>query len=61
MPSNDWAAKKGGLGIGVYPADGLDAETRLKNADLALFSNAKAHGRSNRESFGPNMMGVCSV
>jgi diguanylate cyclase (GGDEF)-like protein/PAS domain S-box-containing protein len=42
------------VGIGVYPADGADAETLLKNADLALF-HAKAHGRSNRQFFGPNM------
>ena len=42
------------VGIGVYPSDGADAETLLKNADLALF-HAKAHGRSNRQFFGSNM------
>ena len=42
------------VGIGVYPTDGADAETLLKNADLALF-HAKANGRSNRRFFGPNM------
>jgi diguanylate cyclase (GGDEF)-like protein/PAS domain S-box-containing protein len=42
------------VGIGVYPTDGADAETLLKNADLALF-HAKANGRSNRQFFGPNM------
>jgi len=31
------------VGIGVYPDDGMDAET-LKNADTALL-NAKAGGR----------------
>jgi diguanylate cyclase (GGDEF)-like protein/PAS domain S-box-containing protein len=42
------------MGIGVYPTDGTDAETLLKNADLALF-RAKAHGRSNHQFFEPNM------
>jgi diguanylate cyclase (GGDEF)-like protein/PAS domain S-box-containing protein len=42
------------LGIGVYPADGADAETLLQNADLALF-HAKSHGRSNHQFFKPNM------
>ena len=42
------------VGISVYPADGADAETLLKNADLALF-HAKAHGRSNHQFFEPNM------
>ena len=34
------------VGISVYPDDGTDAETLLKNADTALLK-AKAHGRSN--------------
>jgi diguanylate cyclase (GGDEF)-like protein len=42
------------VGIGVYPDDGADAETLLRNADLALF-HAKAHGRSNHKFFEPNM------
>jgi diguanylate cyclase (GGDEF)-like protein/PAS domain S-box-containing protein len=42
------------VGIGVYPDDGADAATLLKNADLALF-HAKAHGRSNHQFFEPNM------
>jgi len=42
------------VGIGVYPTDGADAETLLKNADLALF-RAKSHGRSNRQFFRPGM------
>lgn len=41
------------VGIGVYPDDGADAETLLKNADLALFQ-AKAHGRSNHQFFKPD-------
>jgi diguanylate cyclase (GGDEF)-like protein/PAS domain S-box-containing protein len=42
------------VGIGVYPADGTDAETLLKHADMALFY-AKAHGRSNHQFFKPDM------
>jgi len=42
------------VGIGVYPYDGVDAETLLRNADLALF-HAKSHGRSNHQFFEPNM------
>ena len=44
------------VGIGVYPADGADAETLLKNADLALL-HAKSHGRSKRQFFKPTMHG----
>ena len=47
------------VGIGVYPTDGADAETLLKNADLAL-CHAKTNGRSTRQFFGPNM-GVRTV
>jgi diguanylate cyclase (GGDEF)-like protein len=42
------------VGIGVYPDDGADAETLLRNADLALF-HAKSHGRSNHQFFEANM------
>jgi diguanylate cyclase (GGDEF)-like protein len=42
------------VGIGVYPADGADAETLLRNADLAL-RHAKTHGRSNHQFFEPDM------
>jgi len=42
------------VGIGVYPDDGADAETLLKNADIALF-HAKAQGRSNHQFFEPGM------
>jgi GGDEF domain-containing protein len=34
----------------LYPDDGTDAETLLKNADTALL-NAKAQGRSNHRFF----------
>jgi len=42
------------VGIGVYPTDGADAETLLKNADLALL-HAKSHGRSKHQFFKPNL------
>jgi diguanylate cyclase (GGDEF)-like protein/PAS domain S-box-containing protein len=42
------------VGVGVYPDDGTDAETLLKNADTALF-NAKAQGRSHHQFFQPDM------
>jgi len=42
------------VGIGVYPEDGVDAETLLKNADVALF-HAKTHGRSNHRFFQTGM------
>ncbi|HEV7448671.1 MAG TPA: GGDEF domain-containing protein, partial [Steroidobacteraceae bacterium] len=42
------------VGIGVYPDDGADAETLLKNADAALF-HAKAQGRGNHQFFKPDM------
>jgi diguanylate cyclase (GGDEF)-like protein/PAS domain S-box-containing protein len=42
------------VGIGVYPDDGTDAETLLKNADSALF-HAKSHGRGKQQLFEPDM------
>ena len=42
------------LGIGLYPDDGTDAETLLKNADLALL-RAKADGRGNSQLFEPDI------
>ncbi len=42
------------VGIGVYPADGTDAETLLKCADLALI-RAKTRGRSKHQFFEPDM------
>jgi diguanylate cyclase len=42
------------VGIGVYPDDGADAETLLKNADIALL-HAKAQGRSEQRFFEPDM------
>jgi diguanylate cyclase (GGDEF)-like protein/PAS domain S-box-containing protein len=42
------------LGIGIYPEDGTDAETLVKNADIAMF-NAKDNGRNNYQFFKPDM------
>jgi diguanylate cyclase (GGDEF)-like protein/PAS domain S-box-containing protein len=42
------------VGIGVFPDDGTDAETLVKNADRALL-HAKDSGRSRREFFEPSM------
>jgi predicted signal transduction protein with EAL and GGDEF domain len=44
------------VGISTYPDDGLDAETLLKHADLAMYV-AKEHGRDRAERFAP-VMGV---
>jgi len=44
-------------GIAVYPADGTDAETLMKNADLALF-HSKAYGRGNHRFYEPTMSTV---
>jgi diguanylate cyclase (GGDEF)-like protein len=38
------------LGIGVFPQDGVDPDTLLKNADLAMY-HAKAAGRHNFQFF----------
>jgi diguanylate cyclase (GGDEF)-like protein/PAS domain S-box-containing protein len=43
------------IGISVYPSDGRDAETLLKNADAALF-HAKAKGGNRLQVFEPDMV-----
>ena len=42
------------IGISVYPADGLDADKLLKNADTAMYY-AKEKGRNNYQFFTTNM------
>jgi diguanylate cyclase (GGDEF)-like protein/PAS domain S-box-containing protein len=42
------------IGVSVYPDDGRDAETLMKNADLAMY-HAKEHGRGRYEFFQPDM------
>ena len=42
------------IGVSVYPDDGLDAETLIKNADTAMYQ-AKEHGRQSYQFFTPAM------
>jgi diguanylate cyclase (GGDEF)-like protein len=42
------------IGVSVYPEDGLDAETLIKNADTAMYQ-AKEHGRQSFRFFEPEM------
>ena len=42
------------IGVSVYPDDGLDAETLIKNADTAMYQ-AKANGRQGYQFFKPAM------
>jgi len=47
------------IGIVTYPEDGADAETLLKNADLAMY-HAKSRGRDNYQFFAADM-DMCAV
>src|ERR1700688_1858818 len=42
------------IGVSVYPDDGLDAETLIKNADTAMYQ-AKENGRQCYRFFKPDM------
>jgi len=42
------------IGISLYPKDGLDAETLLKNADAAMYQ-AKESGRNNAQHYSQEM------
>ena len=42
------------IGISIYPEDGEDAETLIKNADMAMY-HAKEDGRNNFKFFKPEM------
>jgi diguanylate cyclase (GGDEF)-like protein len=42
------------IGVSVYPEDGVDAETLIKNADTAMYQ-AKENGRQSYQFFTPTM------
>jgi len=47
------------IGIAVYPRDGKDGPTLMKNADTAMY-HVKDHGRNNIEYFTPAMNAIAS-
>jgi diguanylate cyclase (GGDEF)-like protein len=44
----------GSIGIALFPHDGEDADTLLKNSDIAMY-HAKENGRNNYQFFTPEM------
>jgi len=42
------------IGISLYPSDGVDADTLIKNAEVAMFQ-AKEQGRNNYQFYTPTM------
>ena len=49
-----WITVTGSIGISTYPFDGLDTETLVKKADLAL-SSSKQRGRGGHQYYAPRM------
>jgi diguanylate cyclase (GGDEF)-like protein/PAS domain S-box-containing protein len=47
------------IGIAVYPSDGEDGPTLMKNADTAMY-HAKDHGRNNVQYFTPAMKAIAN-
>jgi diguanylate cyclase (GGDEF)-like protein len=47
------------VGISVYPDDGIDVNTLMMNADVAMY-HAKKSGRNNFQFFAPDMNAVSS-
>ena len=48
------------IGVSIYPRDGTDAETLLKNADAAMY-RAKETGRNNFQFYAPDMSSKFAV
>jgi diguanylate cyclase (GGDEF)-like protein/PAS domain S-box-containing protein len=42
------------IGISIYPRDGLDEQTLMKNADIAMY-HAKQEGRNNHQFYAPDL------
>jgi len=45
------------IGISLYPVDGLDVETLIKNADTAMYQ-AKERGKNNFQFYSANLNGI---
>jgi diguanylate cyclase (GGDEF)-like protein/PAS domain S-box-containing protein len=48
------------IGIGIYPEDGRDSETLMKNADVAMY-HAKSAGRNNYQFYADHMNQAAAV
>jgi len=47
------------IGISIYPVDGRDEETLIKNADTAMYQ-AKEHGKNNYQFYSNNLAGIAT-